>query len=552
MGNNDKKKNVVNLQYDFIPFNDFLYVPTWKVTHDMPLSEQSYSGKIKLHIVACSPMIVRHDELMENINGEYFIPGASLKGSIRNILEIISFSKLHTQYNEYFEVQQKNADKNDLAEYIFGYVNKKSSLKGRVQFGHAFCINKKRVRELGSKTLLLGNPFYNTETKDRALHLYCDGDKGKGWKRYPVKGTFTEPESVLQTDTTTTFKAINNAEFVSEINYFNLNEIELGALLCALTFDNHTDCLHQIGSGKAFGYGKAYIQILNFEKKDIIKYIETFKKTIQQSKMENVPLKDAFNARLTKLVSWASVENIMSKDVVVKRLKDNIDDGQYALAKMWLNSLSLINTKEAEFYNDSLNLLIGAEQSQTEEDILEKLKKANETLKLKSISDRINVLKNLAFQREIESFEKYLENLKSSENTEKKKLYNDFYVFLKKYKEENIDHLDGFIDRLNGIIGEAAKGSLQTPDDPKTLQERIKNANKIGTLVGNLKKWRTENKEVYISENDSALIREKLLGIYSSTKVKDREKLKKSKERKALDSIVGEDLVEKWFSEFEE
>lgn len=550
MGNNDKKKNVVNLQYDFIPFNDFLYEPTWKVTHDMPLSEQSYIGKIKLHIVACSPIIVRHDERMENINGEYFIPGASLKGSIRNILEIISFSKLHTQYNEYFELQQKNADKNDLAEYIFGYVNKKRSLKGRVQFGHAFCINKKRVRELGSKTLLLGNPFYNTETKDRALHLYCDGGKGKGWKRYPVKGTFTEPESVLQTATTTTFKAINNAEFVSEINYFNLNEIELGALLCALTFDNHAECLHQIGGGKAFGYGRVSIQILNFEEKSIERFIRVFKNNILQLKQINDSVMNAFDTRLATLESWASIGNIMSKNVILTHLQENIDARLYDLARMWVKRLSSVNAQEAESYNDSLNLLIDADKLQAEDDILRMLKKANVILKMQSISERIKDIGDLLLAREIEGLEKVFNDLKSSGNTDKK-YYENFYLKLKEYKEENIGRLDGFMGRLNKLIGEVASCSVQLTDGPKTLKERIQHVNKIGTLVGNLKKWRKESDETSISENDFALIRERLLEIYTSTKIKDIEKLKKSKERKELDVILGENMIDKWFDEFE-
>jgi CRISPR-associated protein (TIGR03986 family) len=102
--------------YNFVPAPEEkeVFKPDWadKVSHDIPF-EDGESGEIELTITAKSPIFIRNghskqDEenntqryqefsnIERNGNKEYFIPGSSLKGMFRNVLEIMSFSRLKT------------------------------------------------------------------------------------------------------------------------------------------------------------------------------------------------------------------------------------------------------------------------------------------------------------------------------------------------------------------------------------------------------------------------------------------------------------------------
>ncbi len=92
--------------YNFVPLSETVVFPDWadKVSHDVPF-EDGESGEIEIKITAKSPIFVRNgsaekDEtkfshIEEDNNKKYFIPGTSLKGAIRNVLEIMSFGKMN-------------------------------------------------------------------------------------------------------------------------------------------------------------------------------------------------------------------------------------------------------------------------------------------------------------------------------------------------------------------------------------------------------------------------------------------------------------------------
>ena len=94
---------MIKAPYNFVPLNEKVFYPEWseQVSHDIPFSDGE-SGEIEIEIEAKSPIFVRDNNSKDetkfcNYNGEYFIPATSIKGMIRNILEIISFSKLKIQ-----------------------------------------------------------------------------------------------------------------------------------------------------------------------------------------------------------------------------------------------------------------------------------------------------------------------------------------------------------------------------------------------------------------------------------------------------------------------
>lgn len=553
--NNDNKNSTKNeVLYSFIPLSESFYIPTWTVSNDMPCCENPLSGKIQLHIVTRSPMIVRQNGEMENVGGNYFIPATSLKGCIRNVLEIMSFSKLRTQYTKYYEIPELYKNQHDLSEYIFGYVDDKQSLKGRVQFGNVFCINN--VGELPSKTVVLGNPFYNSETGKYAEHLYIDKSNDgrkiiKGWKRYPVKKNFVEPDGQPESKTTTTFRAIKeNAEFLAEVSYFNLNEIELGALLCALTFNNNAECCHLIGSGKGLGYGKMSIQILNFTTENIAIYIQSFLDALKQE----ISASDV-DLRFDELKKLSVCGNL-DEDLIIKLLRGYIEKKENDKSTMWLKRLAVINKKQTDQYRQALSLLYEAEKEKELSNLeiaLSKYAAANEILKSQIINDWIAQLKQeikeITVIGKIEEMETSFKDIKQSacSNDEKKTSFNKLYSSLSNEKKNADIQNESVLNRFNNLeTNIETELALIEQANKENISYYIKNANKIKTLSENLKRWKNQKDISLPSEDDLIQIEKKVFDIYNSTKSKDRDKLKSSKEFKELTLIVGEDIFNMW------
>ncbi|MDK9694142.1 MAG: RAMP superfamily CRISPR-associated protein, partial [Sulfurimonas sp.] len=92
---------MITAPYNFVPLNKEVFYPSWSehVSHDVPF-EDSESGEIEITITAKSPIFIRDHEKKEEFcqhNGQYYIPSTSVKGMIRNVLEIMSFSKMRNE-----------------------------------------------------------------------------------------------------------------------------------------------------------------------------------------------------------------------------------------------------------------------------------------------------------------------------------------------------------------------------------------------------------------------------------------------------------------------
>ena len=93
--------------YRFIPVskNDEYYSPGWKshVSMDIPFKD-AVSGTIKYTLTANTAIFVKgNDGNFCNYDGHYFIPGTSVKGCVRSVLEILSFGHLgedHVKNND--------------------------------------------------------------------------------------------------------------------------------------------------------------------------------------------------------------------------------------------------------------------------------------------------------------------------------------------------------------------------------------------------------------------------------------------------------------------
>lgn len=149
----------------------------------------------------------------------------------------------------------------DLAECIFGTAKESlGQLKGRVTISPAFACGT--PKGCNTVTTVLGSPkpsygplYVNSGTWNDA------NAQIKGRKRYPVRANLLPSNEGNDAQACKFTPLDKGTSFKGRINFHNLKECELGALIAALTFNGHPDCFHSIGEAKPLGYGKVKISI---------------------------------------------------------------------------------------------------------------------------------------------------------------------------------------------------------------------------------------------------------------------------------------------------
>jgi len=103
---------MIKAPYNFVPLSEKVVMPFWAqhISQDIPF-ENAKSGTLKLKIKAESPIYVRNGiprdadddnpirNQFNNIDGHYFIPGSSIKGMLRSVVEIMSFGRMNNKVN---------------------------------------------------------------------------------------------------------------------------------------------------------------------------------------------------------------------------------------------------------------------------------------------------------------------------------------------------------------------------------------------------------------------------------------------------------------------
>lgn len=91
--------------YNFVPLSDKIIFPDWakQVSHDIPFSD-GLDGELEIEVEAVTPVYIRDSASKKNEersseffkceDRKYYIPGTSLKGMVRNVLEIASYGKM--------------------------------------------------------------------------------------------------------------------------------------------------------------------------------------------------------------------------------------------------------------------------------------------------------------------------------------------------------------------------------------------------------------------------------------------------------------------------
>lgn len=170
----------------------------------------------------------------------------------------------------------------DMAECIFGctnFCNTKTAyaLRGRVQFSPAFSDNAQcdeKVRLILNSPKASYYPIYIQQNTDAGGHVdgfntYNDGVIS-GWKRYLLRDVTWNRATGNNKLDTIFIPLKEDTVFGCTIRFHNLKEVELGALISALTFHNTDGCFHQLGQAKPYGYGKVKydIELINHAGKE--------------------------------------------------------------------------------------------------------------------------------------------------------------------------------------------------------------------------------------------------------------------------------------------
>lgn len=163
---------MITSPYNFVPLSDKVVMPFWAnhVSHDIPFKD-SQSGVLKLKLKAESPIYVRNGvpksinkddneaKSFNNIDGHYFIPGSSIKGMLRTVMEIMSFGRMGNKVNDHrYSVRDFQNDtiypKSDLSkEALCGWLYKKDG-----QFFLDDCGKPGRVSQKELDKLCIGMP----------------------------------------------------------------------------------------------------------------------------------------------------------------------------------------------------------------------------------------------------------------------------------------------------------------------------------------------------------------------------------------------------------
>lgn len=180
--------NLIKAPFNFVPLSEKVFYPKWanQISHDIPF-EDGISGKIEIEIEALSPIYVRNglDASCMKIDNpeylkfssfanEYFLPATSIKGMVRNVLEIITFSKMPVDSRKkYAQRDWNNPDLYTLkspeeqAKILCGWLQQDGDDYKIFDCGHPYRISQKYLDQyLKSKGV---NPFFENDFCETSL-----------------------------------------------------------------------------------------------------------------------------------------------------------------------------------------------------------------------------------------------------------------------------------------------------------------------------------------------------------------------------------------------
>lgn len=310
-----------------------------------------------------------------------------------------------------YDEQGSYKDGCDLVECIFGYINKKHSLRGRIQFGNAFCTNGS-IKEQEEEKGVLGQPqasYYPYYLKQkRTPYVSYDSEKIEiaGRKRYRIHSNANGSDFPTGNDNENTLTRLRplpaGCQFVCEVKLHNVRPIEIGALLSAMTFHGNGSCHHNIGMAKAVGYGRielSDITLTGLSHEDINFYQKEFEICMSRFLFNSLHIRWNQSPQLQALCAIASDHNNPLGYMLLDGYKQGKNNMKFStLTENGINIESLISDRL--FLEMFCKSLLNDLENELKCNDFTKAKKICEEMK-----QRISPIKNLFLEEQCQEIE---------------------------------------------------------------------------------------------------------------------------------------------------
>ena len=249
--------------YDFVPI-DWSNLPERHLpsTHDR---FSGISGKIEGTITAETPIFIFRspklnqgaEPFIQNEQKQHIIPGSSLKGLFRNLVETIGNGCFLLYGGNYKNLPRDfhkcNTDNLCIACRMFGTIQSSKLKLGKVSFNDAIEIEICDHEEV--HTIALMGP------KPRHEAFYLDPTRrhiaGRKFYFHQPGGIQTKSADSGYNQHITPID--KGSQFAFSVQFINLEAIELQTLLYALVLE--PDMRHKLGYGKPAGFGSVHFEI---------------------------------------------------------------------------------------------------------------------------------------------------------------------------------------------------------------------------------------------------------------------------------------------------
>jgi len=187
----------IHAPYNFVPLSNKIVIPAWgkQVSHDLPF-EEGLSGVLQFSIKTDTPLLVGDVQEKKGKDeptvvkpyqlpgeGKYAIPGTSIRGMVRNVLEIASFGKIQRVDDKRYSIRDltdgakpiyREKMQNQRAGWLF-YDTGDQAWKIRrcecERIHHKEISNKVAINWTSKKVMGTGKPRYLTPKEKYEIYL---------------------------------------------------------------------------------------------------------------------------------------------------------------------------------------------------------------------------------------------------------------------------------------------------------------------------------------------------------------------------------------------
>lgn len=283
--------------YDFVPVDFTTHPEQRKPVQHEKFGTDTISGTLIGKITAEMPLFLKFgntERFTMNRNGKYIIPGTSLKGLFRSLVETVASGCFEKFDGSYTDKQRGSANYKDklpkqfrscsdpeklcIACRIFGMLNGEKRFTGKVGFQDAVC--DRPVTHQAVNTIALMGP------KPHHKAFYINGDQIAGRKFYfhQPSGIKTEAQKTAYNQRITPLNA--GSEFTFASDFTNMESDEWRALLYAIVLE--PSMRHKIGYAKPSGFGSVRIEVTHIRLIDYSKRYTSPDRGISEYSGENL------------------------------------------------------------------------------------------------------------------------------------------------------------------------------------------------------------------------------------------------------------------------